>query len=196
MKFLKKAFPNNKFSVISKRNKNLREMVAPPVYPKSSIKSNSTIAICNKCDICKNFLIADSKFRCTVIGKTYFIKDNSSCDSCNVIYLITRSNCREQYVGSAINFKQRFRICKSNIKTNKDRCGTAKHFNNKCWSSNNKHAYLKVQIMEQVFNNNQFSIEDLLWEQEKYWQAQLFTSLHGMNNINDLYSMERKSCRK
>ena len=73
---LKKAFPSNKFSVIYKRNKNLKEMVAPSLYPKPSIKSNHTIVSCNKCDICKNFLITDSKFRCTVTGKTYFIKGN------------------------------------------------------------------------------------------------------------------------
>ena len=159
----------------------------------SSIKSNSTIVSCNKCDICKNFLITDSKFRCTVTGKTYLIIGNLACDSCNVIYLITCSNCREQYVGSASNFKQRFRIDISDIKTNKDCCGT---FNNKCCSPNNKHAYLKIQIIEKVFKNNQFSIEDLLWEQEKYWQAQLFTNLYGMNNINDLYSIKRKYYRK
>ena len=47
-----------------------------------------------------------------------------------------------------------------------------------------------------MFNNNQFSIEDLLWEREKYWQTQLFTSSNGMNNINDLYSMKRKGYRK
>ena len=82
------------------------------------------------------------------------------------------------------------------IKTNKDCCGTASHFNNKCCSPNNKPAYLKEQIIEEVFNNNQFSIEDLLWEREKYWQAQLFTSLYGMNNINDLYSMKWKGYRK
>ena len=70
-----------------------------------------------------------------------------SCDSCSVIYLITCSSCREQYVGSAINFKQIFRIHKSDIKTNKDRCGTARHFNNKCCSPNNKHAYLKVRSL-------------------------------------------------
>ena len=125
---LKKVFPNKKFSVIYKRNKNLKEMVAPSLYPKPSIKSNRTIVSCNKSDICKNFLITDSKFRCTVTGKTYFIKGNLSCDSWNVTYLITCSNCREQYVGSAINFKQRFRIHKSDIKTTKDRCGTASHF--------------------------------------------------------------------
>ena len=119
-----------------------------------------------------------------------------SCDSGNVIYLITCSNCREQYVGSVINFKQRFTIRKSDIKANKDRRGTARHFNNKYCSPNNKYAYLKIQIIEQVFDNNQFSIEDLLWEREKYLQAQLFTNLYGMNNINDLYSMKRKGHRK
>ena len=55
---------------------------------------------------------------------------------------------------------------------------------------------MKEQIIEEVFNNNQFSIEDLLWEREKYWQAQLFTSLYGMNNIDDLYSMKWKGYRK
>ena len=79
---LKKAFPNNKFSIIYKCKKNLKEMVPPSLYPKPSIKSKCTIASCNKCDICKNFLITDSKFRCTVTGKTYFIKGNLSCDSC------------------------------------------------------------------------------------------------------------------
>ena len=87
---------------------------------------------------------------------------------------------------------QRFRIHISDIKINKDHFGTARHFNNKCYSPNNKHAYLKVNIIEQVFNNNQFSIEDLLWEREKYWQAQLFTNFYGMNNISDLYSMKKK----
>ena len=97
-------------------------MVAPSLYPKPSIKSNCNFVSCNKCDISKNFLIADSKFRCTVPSKTYFIKGNLSCDSCNVIYFLTCSNCREQYVRSAINFKQRFRVYKSDIKTNKVRC--------------------------------------------------------------------------
>ena len=61
---------------------------------------------------------------------------------------------------------------------------------------NNKQAYLKIQIIQQVFNNNQFSIEDLLWEREKHWQAQLFTNLYGLNNINDLYNMKKKGYRK
>ena len=137
-------------------------MVAPSLYPQPSIKSNHTIVSCNKWDICKSLLIADSKFRCTLTGKTYFIKVDLSCDSCNVICLITCTNCRELYVRSAINFKQRFRIHNSDIKTNIICCGTAIHFINKCCSLNNEHAYLKVGIIEQVFNDNPFSFEDLL----------------------------------
>ena len=47
----------------------------------------------------------------------------------NAIYLVTCNNCLEQYVASDTNFKNRFRIHKSNVKTNKDRCGIAKHSN-------------------------------------------------------------------
>ena len=57
---LKKVFPNKKFSVTYKRNKNLMEMVAPSLYPKPSIKSNRIIVSCKKCDVCKNFLITVS----------------------------------------------------------------------------------------------------------------------------------------
>ena len=85
-KVLKKVFTNKMFSVIYKRNRNLKEMVAPSLYPKPSIKSNRTIVSCNKYDICKNFLITDSKFRCGVT----LIPCNLSCDSCNATYLIPR----------------------------------------------------------------------------------------------------------
>ena len=40
------------------------KLVASSLYPKPSIKSNSTIVSWNKSDTCKNLLITDSKFRC------------------------------------------------------------------------------------------------------------------------------------
>ena len=55
---------------------------------------------------------------------------------------------------------------------------------------------MRLPIIEQVYNNNQFSIEDLLRKREKYWQAQLFTNFFRMNDINDLYSKKRKDYRK
>ena len=135
-------------------------------------------------------MITDRKFKCSVTSKTLFIKGNLSCDSSNDIYLITCFNCREQYAGLAMNFKQIFRTHKSDIET--DPCGIARYFNSKCCSPNNEQGYLKIHIIEQLSIKNQFGIEDLL----KHWQAQLCTNLYGMNNFEDLYSMKRKGYQK
>ena len=35
-----------------------------------------------------------------------------------------------------------------------------------------------------------------LWSREKYWQAQLFTLIHGMNSTWDWFSSNRKGYRK
>ena len=39
-----------------------------------------------------------------------YINNDSDCNCMNVIYLIISTNCDEQHVGSAIYFKERFRI--------------------------------------------------------------------------------------
>ena len=70
--------------------------------------------------------------------------------TCNVIYLITCENCLEQYFGSAINFKNCFGIYKTDIKTNKNICGTEKHFNGLCKNNSNIFQFLSIQIIEQV----------------------------------------------
>ena len=72
-------------------------------------------------------------------------------ESTNIIYLITCMKCLEQYVGSATKFNSRFRIHKSDIKTKKDCCGTARHFNKKCYHSSNLFVYLHVQLTEEVY---------------------------------------------
>ena len=103
--------------------------------------------------------------------------------------------CLKQYVGSAIKFKSRFRIHKSDIKTKKDCYGTARHFNNECCNSSNPSVYFHVQLIEKVYCiYDDCNIEDILWNREKYWKSQLFTNVKGMNSISDLYSFERKGC--
>ena len=112
------------------------------------------------------------------------------------IYLISCTNCKEQYVGSVIDFKKRFRIQKSDINSKKDRCGVARHFTNKCWDPQNPHAFLKIQPIEQVSVKEESKLDDTLWHREKYWQALLFTNSHGMNSMANLYSKKRKDYRK
>ena len=159
---LKTDFPKDCFSTIYKRSKNLKELIAPSVYPKNKNTRISSITSCNNCDICKSYMIFDNTFICTVTSKSYFIRCQLSCESINVIYLITCSKCLEQYVGSAVKFKTRFRIHKSDIKTKKERCGSARYFNSKCYHDTKPFQYLKVQLIEQVQSNNLEHIEDVL----------------------------------
>ena len=97
-------------------------------------------------------------------------------------------------MGSVIDFKARFRIHKSDIKTQKDRCGTARHFNTKFSDVQNPHRFLQVQLIESVVSN--LVLENKFWGREKYWQCQLFTNTHAMNSVSDVYGSKRKGCRK
>ena len=157
-----------------RRKKNLNEILSPSLFPSKAMQIENAITSCNKCDICKNFLVSDTKFKCKVTGRVYNIRGKLTCNTPNVVYLISCSNYYDQYVGSALDFKSRFRIHKSDIKTKNDRCGTSRHFNTKC----------------------DYNLEGKLWERERYWQCQLFTNTHGMNSVSDLYSTKRKGCRK
>ena len=179
---LKELFPTSAFNNTYRRNKNLKELLSPSLYPKrKSAKSNSIIC-CNDCDICNNYMVFGNMFTCTVTDKKYFVKGELHCNSCNAICFVECSNCKYQYIGSALNFKQCFRIHKSDIKTNKEFCGTARHFN---------------KLIEQIFcNDADKDIEAILWERQKYWQSQFFTNIYGLNSVSDLYCRKRKGCRR
>ena len=136
---LKKLFPANIFSTIFKRNKNLKEILAPSKYPNPKNSRRNSITSCNKCDICKNYMVFDKTLKLTV--------NIMNSGSTNVVYLITCMKCLVQYLGSEIKFKSGFRIHKSDIKTKKD----TRHFNNECCNSSNPFVYLCVQDIVKVY---------------------------------------------
>ena len=82
-------------------------------------------------------MIFDNTFIYTVTAKSYFIRGQLNCESIKVVYLITCSTSLEQYAGSAVKFKTRFRINKSDMETKKERYGSAKYFNSKCYHDPN-----------------------------------------------------------
>ena len=125
----KNIFPLDCINLVFKRNQSLKELLAPSLYPKKKFMRPNLITSCNKYDTSKNYLKYFNYFICSVTNRRYYTKVVLYCNCKNVIYLITCNKCLEQYVGSATNFKNRFRIHKSDIKINKDRCGTAKRFN-------------------------------------------------------------------
>ena len=190
-------FPRNTINVTYKRGKNLRELTSPLLFPRVHNQHSSSSEKCQKrCDICTNFLVASTEFTCFATKHKYKVKGILKCTSKNVIYLISCKCCRKQYIGSVIGFKERFRIHKSDINTGKVRCGVANHLLNVCHSEGNKFEYLQIQLKEQVSVNNSKNIDKMLWEREKYWQAQLFTLTHGLNSPNEWYAQNRRGYRK
>ena len=75
------------------------------------------------------------------------------CNCNNVIYLITCKKCMQQCVDSAPNFKNRFRIHKSDIKIKKYRCGTTKHLNGMC-KNDNIFQYIYIYIYIYIYTSN------------------------------------------
>ena len=96
-------------------------------------------------------MVFKNEFPCTVTGKAHKGKGDVTCKSDNVVYLISCTKCKQQYVGSAFesNFKPRFRVHKIDINTDKVRCGVAKHFLNS-FTGINKLENVEVQLIEEV----------------------------------------------
>ena len=191
---MKKIFPSKSIKTLYRGEKNLKEILSPSLFPAKPKISERCLTSCKKCDICKDYLITDNKFKYKVTDKFYNVRGNLCCNSSNVVYLISCNNCEDQYIGSATDFKARFRIHKSDIKTKKDRCDTARYFNSKCSDVQNPRRFLQVQLIEPVVSD--LDLENELWERCKYWQCQLFTNTHGMNSVSDLYASKRKGRKK
>ena len=56
---LKQLFSANIFSTIFKHNKNLKESLAPSKYPSPKNNRQNSITSCDKCEICKNYMVFD-----------------------------------------------------------------------------------------------------------------------------------------
>ena len=78
---LKETFPRKSITTVYRRQKDLKEMLAPASYPKFVNSQVNIIIPCNSCDVCKHYLVAERTFTSKVTGKTYFIKDDLSCNS-------------------------------------------------------------------------------------------------------------------
>ena len=113
---LKELFPRGSIIPSFRRSKNLKELLAPfclkTVNEGQTIHHNNDCFKCdrNRCDLCRNFFVESKSFVSFQTGKKYTIHSRISCDSKNVIYLVSFKKCRLQYVGStATDFRIRFR---------------------------------------------------------------------------------------
>ena len=120
---LLEIFPSKSIFPAYRRTKNLKEILAPSKFGgdceinQAGREMGGCLKCSSRCDLCKNLLTQDSKFK------------HLSCSSKNVVYLASCIKCNLQYVGSTSTaFKVRFRNHKSAMLTNKKTCELAVHF--------------------------------------------------------------------
>ena len=64
------------------------------------------------------------------------------------------------------------------MNTGKIRCEVAIHLFNACKSVTCKAEYMQVQLIEHFFAREDEDLDKVLWEREKYCQAELYTITH------------------
>ena len=93
-----------------------------------------------------NVMVFDNIFNCIATCKYYKVKGTLSCNIVNVVYLITCRCCELYYVRSAITFKERYHLRKSDINTGGKTPAAAKYFF-KCCTSQGKFDNLTVNSL-------------------------------------------------
>ena len=123
-----------------------------------------------RCATCQHFN-TQNHFSSTTTRKTFRIRHPFTCNSHNIIYLITCNKCKKQYVGSTHNsLKERFNHHRSSI-LRKEKRYVSVHFNFSDHSLKN----LTVQIIDTTSPQKLFKLE-------KYWMNTLKTKIpNGLN---------------
>ena len=97
------------------RAKNLKEIFVPTKLPTSGHRDDNRLPLgCFKCkaktcDICKNYSVPGNQFQSLSTRDIFKIKNRIDGNEKNVIYFVTCTSCKVQYVGSSVDFKPRFR---------------------------------------------------------------------------------------
>jgi hypothetical protein len=150
------------------------EILDAPVLKFYSHKCPNT-----RCLTC-NFLTVNSRFYSTTFGSTFALTSNVSCNSINVVYLVTCLKCKIQYVGeTGKTFRDRITAHRSCIKLKKH-TPIGIHFN----SLNHKVSHFSVIPIETLNNDN----INARRAREHYWQLTLGTVFpKGLNAfpVND-----------
>ena len=85
-----RIFPENIINVTYKKKRNLKEFISPSLFPKIIKENNCSVEKCTRgCDIFKNFLVVSTELTCHATKRKCKIKVNLTCNTNNIIYLIT-----------------------------------------------------------------------------------------------------------
>ena len=102
---MNQIFPENTVSVTYRRNKRLKELISPSLFPRTIKENNGSTEKCNRrCNICKHFLVLSTEFTFRATKRKYKIRGFLTCNTKNITYLIACRCFGKQYIGSATGF--------------------------------------------------------------------------------------------
>ena len=204
----KKIFPKGQLIAANRRRQNLGEYIKPTVprrfvehgphlEPGSFPCEGAKIDPCKKgaCDLCKH-VQTTKEFISPWDGRKWKIRNNVSCQSPNLIYLMI-CNCDDHsdyawYIGSAVNMPKRWRNHRSDFLNKKiSKCRFAQH-------SLEKHPTVKkfqpISFVKIIFLESVKS-EPKLLERETWWQYNVGTIFFGLNKRKDTKSVAIQKSR-
>ena len=152
-----------------------------PTQPGRQVDRPPNTCRIKNCIVCPELFSDNFKITSTVTNKTYNIPRFLQCTTRNVIYLLTCSVCKIQYVGETKNaFRRRFGDHKGYIRRNENQ-PTALHINGH--SDPNKHYIPK--ILEVIRKDpNHPNTTALRKKREVFWIYRLRTLLpQGLNKL-------------
>ena len=191
---LKEAFKDSIPQIVYKKGQTLQKQLVSTkhIAPQTTLSDSDQINVqilqelerqaepyvtkCNHplCNCCKS--IQESNiFTSSTTKHTYTIESNMNCNSTNIIYLITCTYCKLQYVGQTKRkLKDRLNDHKSNIRTNKQ-TAISIHLN----STPHDTTHLQIIPIEQIEHNN----PEQIILREQHWINTLQTKYpKGLNN--------------
>lgn len=178
-------FQNSKLLLAYKNHKNIgKSLITSVIKNADDLEGQKFVnKKCTniKCKACQHIL-EGSTFSSSNTGKKFNLKQNITCKSKNLIYLVTCNKCSKQYVGQTSRIlAERIANHLSCIRKHKSN-PVALHFNLPNHSINN----FKIQGIDSINSKN--NATDILLKKESYWQDKLDTVYPaGINHLNDNY---------
>ena len=210
-KIVDNALPEGSIFSSYSQPKNIKDMLIHSRFSDENVSTNAGICKkCKNCFLCTHFLVETKSFKSFECEEIYNIKEEITCLTEGIIYLILDLKCKKSYVGSTIgNMRSRASNYKNHILIQYEGCEIAKHFaevgpeihpiNNSNGATNTEQRenynisisqQLNIILIDKVDLSNCKNTREkreLIEIKEGYWQTQLRTLIRygGLNKRDD-----------
>ena len=172
---MKEVFENPPL-VAYKRNQNLRDLLIKAKVPKNQARPKRNLPgmyKCNNCPVCP-YIKTDKMIKAHGSDCKVELTKRYTCQSKNLVYVISCSKCGVQYVGETEkSLQKRFSQHLGYVRNDHLNKATGQHFNLPGHSIDN----MQVSVIETIQNKSEFYRKN----REKYFIEKLNTKYKGLN---------------